>query len=235
MNELYSSLLQLQELDQEIAAAEGKVAAYTPKLEEMRGPVAGLEKELKGASAKLDELRAQQKKLELGAENKREKLRMYQERVEKSRSIRDEAATRTEMDLIRRAVEAEVAEAADTTEQVKRADVKMDDLRKALAKANDDVSPRVAELEAERSQAEAELQALLDKRATVTGQMDKASLRLYERVRSGKRKQAIAQLTPDGACSVCYNVLPMQEQAEIRQGTSLRRCEACGVILYSAA
>src|SRR4051812_34570498 len=110
MNEPYSSLLQLQELDQEIAKADSLVADFTPRLQELRAPITALEKEVEQARAKLEELRAHSKKLEAGAENKREKLRAYQEKVEKSKSIRDEAATRTEMDLIRRAVESEVAE-----------------------------------------------------------------------------------------------------------------------------
>lgn len=233
MNELYASLLQLQELDQEIAKAEARVAAFKPKLEELRGPLTGLEKEVTQTRSKLDELRAQQKKLELGAENKREKLRLFQERVEKSKSIRDEAATRTEMDLIRRAIESELEDAKDTTDQVRRSDMKLDDLHKALSKASEDINPRVTEMEGERSAAEGELAQLQRNRNSIAEQIDKASLRLYERVRTGKRRQALAQLTADGACSSCYNVLPMQEQVEIRNATTLRRCEACGVILYT--
>lgn len=232
MSELYTSLLELQELDLAIADAEARVAQFTPRLKEIREPVTGLEREVELANVRLSELRAYQKKLEVGAEDKREKLRLFQERVEKSRNIRDEAATRTEMDLIRRAVESEVAEGEDITEQAKRADVKVDDLQKALVRAREDIAPRESELETERAAAESELAALQDKRSNVAGKIDKASVRLYDRVRAGKRKTALAPLTVDGACGVCYNVLPMQEQAEIRRGSELRRCEACGVILY---
>jgi uncharacterized protein len=234
MNEPYASLMQLQDLDQEISAAETKVAEFTPRLEELRAPVTGLEKEVGQAQSKLDELRALAKKLEHGAENKREKLKQYQEKVEKSRNIRDEAATRTEMDLIRRAVESEVAEGQDTVEQVRRQDMKLDELQKALAKVKTEIAPKEQELEAELEEARNNLKILQDKRATHALHMDKAAVRLYERVRTGKRRNALAPLTADGACGSCYNVLPMQEQAEIRQGNALRRCEACGVILYPA-
>ncbi len=232
MKELYSALLQLQEFDDEIARAQVRLSEFAPQIQELRGPVSGLEKEVELARTRLDELRVQQKKLEQGAENKREKLRVYQERVEKSRSIRDEAATRTEMDLIRRAVEAEIAEAQDTAEQTRRADMKLDDLVKALARAQEDVAPRQQEVEGQRAEAAAALKILQDKRNNAALHLDKAAVRLYERVRSGKRKRALAPLTKDGACGSCYNVLPPQEQSEIRQGTVLRRCEACGVILY---
>lgn len=232
MNQLYSALLQLQDLDLEIAKAEAHVAEFTPRLDEIRGPMSGLQKEVDLARTRLDELRTQQRKLEQGSLDKQNKLKMFEERVQKARSIRDEAATRTEMDLIRRAVEAEVSEAADTTEQVQRADMKLDDLEKALAKAKDDVAPKEQEIATERDAAVNELKTLQDRRNEQVKHMDKNVVRLYERVRSGKRKTALAPLTGDGACGNCFNVLPPQEQAEIRHGRELRRCEACGVILY---
>jgi predicted nucleic acid-binding Zn-ribbon protein len=232
MNELYSSLLQLQELDQQIATAEAKVEAFTRKFDEARSPVTGLERDIGTATNKLDELRFQQRKLDTGVENKRTKLRQFQERAEK-RAMRNEAGTKAEMDLIRRAVDAEVEEAGDVGEQVKRQDMKLDDLRKALERANEDISPKVAELESERAEAQTELQQLLDKRNAITAPLDKPALRLYERVRLGKKRNALAPMTADGACGSCYNVLPVQEQTEVRNGNGLHRCEACGVILYA--
>ena len=232
MNEPYASLLQLQELDLEIAKAEASVEHFKPRLEELRAPSSALERELSQTRTKLDELRAQAKKLEQGAENKREKLRMFEERVSKSRSIRDEAATRTEMDLIRRAVEAEVAEGQDTNDQVRRHDMRVDELEKSLGKVRDDIRPQEEQIESERAEAEQQLRILQDKRKNHVLHMDKNAVRLYERVRSGKRKTPLAPLTADGACGSCYNVLPMQEQSEIRQSGILMRCEACGVILY---
>jgi predicted nucleic acid-binding Zn-ribbon protein len=57
-------------------------------------------------------------------------------------------------------------------------------------------------------------------------------LRLYERVRAGRTNTVLAAVTQDGACGHCFNMIPIQEQAEIRRGETLGRCEACGVILY---
>jgi len=41
----------------------------------------------------------------------------------------------------------------------------------------------------------------------------------------------VATLTEDGACGACYGMVPLQLQNEIRRGSALLRCEACGVIL----
>jgi predicted nucleic acid-binding Zn-ribbon protein len=112
--------------------------------------------------------------------------------------------------------------------------MQLDDLQKALGKAKEEIASKEQEIEAERAESEHTLSVLQDRRANHALHMDKTAVRLYERVRSGKRKTALAPLTADGACGVCYNVLPMQEQSEIRMGRALRRCEACGVILYPA-
>lgn len=234
MNELYASLLALQELDQQIAKAEARVAEFGPRLSQLRGPISGLEGDAEQARSQLEDLRKQQKKLEHGLNNKRDRLRIFQEKAEKARNVREEAAARTDMDFVKRAVEAEEAEANDVNDHVRRQDMKVDDLEKAISKASEDLAPRIEELEKERQAAADELKVLQDQRANKAVHMDKVAVRLYDRVRSGKRKIAVAPMTVDGACGSCFNMLPPQEQTEIRQGATLRRCEACGVILYPA-
>ena len=233
MNELYSSLLELHAIDQEIAAAEANVAAFEPRMAELRAPVDALQRDADDTRAKLEDLRKQQRKLDHGLNNKKDRMRIFSEKAEKALNEREEAAARTELDFIKRAVEAEQVEADDVNEQARRLDMKLDDLERAASKTREDLQPRVDEMEAERKAAQDALAVLQDKRTNQTARMDKNTVRIYDRVRTGKRRGALAPLTEDGACGSCYNVLPPQEQSEIRRGESIRRCEACGVILYA--
>jgi predicted nucleic acid-binding Zn-ribbon protein len=41
----------------------------------------------------------------------------------------------------------------------------------------------------------------------------------------------VAALLEDGACGHCVGVIPLQVQNEVRRGSDLIRCDACGVIL----
>jgi predicted nucleic acid-binding Zn-ribbon protein len=41
----------------------------------------------------------------------------------------------------------------------------------------------------------------------------------------------VADLTADGACGYCFSMMPLQVQNQVRHGTDIVRCEACGVIL----
>ena len=66
MNELYSSLMQLQELDLEIGTAETRLAQFAPRLEEVRAPIRAVEREAEQIREKLEQLRKQQAKLDHG-------------------------------------------------------------------------------------------------------------------------------------------------------------------------
>jgi uncharacterized protein len=234
MNQLYTALLELQNLDREIEQAEAEFSKFDPQLAEAQAPLTSLEQEIANNRVRLADLRQQSHKLENAAANKRDRLKTYDAKLEKVRNAREEAAVRTEMDLVRSALDADENEALEVMEQARRTDLLVDEMEKKLVKVRGEVEPRRAELEAARTEAESNLSALKERRATFAGQLDPASARLYDRVRSGKRKSALAPMTADGACGNCFNILPLQEQTVVRRGDSLHRCEACGIILYPA-
>jgi len=93
------------------------------------------------------------------------------------------------------------------------------------------VEPRRQELLREKEDAERELAELRERRSFHAGELHPKQLRVYEGIRGSGRRQAVSELTPDGACSNCYSVIPLQLQNEVRQGGAMVRCEACGVIL----
>ena len=233
MDDLRSALLALQDLDDQIARSRDSLEHFGPELAEIERPVTALEAEIAAARARLDDLRVQIRRLEQAADHKRQRLQVYEARLQRVRNAREEAAARAEMDLVRRAVEADETEAIEMMEQATRTDLKLDEMLKNLEKAKAQAEPRRQALILARNEAEAALAILTDQRQNHAIRLDKPALRLYERVRAGRASVAIAPMTAEGACGHCFNTLPLQEQSEIRDGRSLRRCEACGVILYA--
>lgn len=233
MEELRTALLGLQDLDHEIVGAQAKLAEFEPQLKTLEEPIHNLQRDIDALRIRLGELRDEARRLERGAEQKRDRLRVYEQRLERVRNAREEAAARTEMDLVRRATEADETEALETMEQATRADLKLDELERNLVKLNAEIAPRRDDVLRERAEAEARVQLLADQRKNQEVRLDPASLKLYERVRSGRAKRVLAPMTAEGACGNCFNVLPIQEQSEIKGGQALKRCEACGVILYA--
>jgi uncharacterized protein len=234
MQELHAALLALQELDDQIARAESRVSEFSPQLESLEAPVAAAQRELEGTRTRLEELRTEQHRLQRAAQQKQERLVAVQERMNRVRNQREETAVKAETDLVRRALEADTEDLQDVSEQATRTDLKVDDLQKQLDRATTEIAERREELLKERAEVETEIARLRDQRANAAQRLDQPSLRLYERVRSGKSRRALAPLTEEGACGSCFNVLPVQEQSQIRSAQALHRCEACGVILFAS-
>lgn len=232
MHELHAALLTLQELDEEIVRAEARVAEFGPQLDVLEGPVVSARRELEGARARLQEMRDEHHRLQRNAQQKQERLQATEERMNRVRNAREEAAVHTELDLVRRALQADQADLKQLAEQLTRTDLKADELEKHFAKANAEIAARREELQGELAEAEAALAELRQRRENHALRIPDPGRRLYERVRTGRSRTALAPLTDEGACGNCFNILPVQEQTEVRRGEALHRCEGCGVILF---
>jgi predicted nucleic acid-binding Zn-ribbon protein len=232
MDDLKAALLTLQEMDDELLEARATLEAFAPQVAELEQPVAGLSQEIEAARARVDDLNAEIRRLQAAAEQKRQRLGVYEERLMRVRNLREQSAARAEMDLIRRAVEADDAEVKALQEQATRTELKLVDLDRQMTKLREENAPRLEVLLAEKAAAESALAVLTDRRKNHSIRIDPKALRLYERVRGGRSSMALAPMTEEGACGHCFNILPLQEQAEIKAGTGLHRCEGCGVILY---
>jgi len=232
MDDLKAALLTLQEMDDELVQAQATLDAFAPQVAELEQPVASLGQEIDAARARVEDLRADIRRLQGAAEQKRQRLAVYEERLMRVRNLREESAARAEMDLVRRAVEADDAESKALQEQATRTELKLVDLERHMTKLREESAPRLEALLAEKTAAETALAVLKDRRENHSIRIDKRALRLYERVRGGRSAVALAPMTEEGACGHCFNILPLQEQAEVRASTGLHRCEGCGVILY---
>ena len=233
MEETYQALLDLQDLDDQMAQAKAKVREFEPELEELEAPIEELEEQVAAVRSRLEEMKAEERRLERSADDKRAKLEKYESRLERVRSAREEAAARTEIDLISKAIEADEEDALELIDQIRRTELKLDELETKLADLREEMAPKRDTLLQERNEAVDQLDVLKDKRENKLVRLSDDAARLYERIRGGKTKVALAKLTADGACGHCFSMIPIQEQNEIRRREALHRCEACGVILFA--
>lgn len=234
MQELHAALVALQDIDDEIATATRHVKAYGPQLDTLLAPVTAAERELTSTTTRLEEMRAEFERLQKNAEQKEIKQESYYGRLEKARTKDDESMLHMELDLVRGALEADRDDLKRISDQITRTDLKVDELERTLTTAREAVAEEQATIEAERDAAQAELDLLLEKRENQAVRLDQKDRRLYERVRGQYSRRVVSPMTEEGACGNCFNILPLQEQAEVRRGESLHRCEGCGVILFVA-
>jgi uncharacterized protein len=234
MSSLHTQLLEIQDLDNELMAAQARLDEFTPRLDALEDPIRALEAEKRATEERLEKLRHEVRKLEHGATQKRERLKNYEDRLGRVRAIKDEGTIKMELDLIRRAIAADEQEHRDLGEQATRTDLKIDDLTRQIERKKVEQAPLREELQRERDGVVEIMEKLSARRGDLASRVDKPALRIYERIRSGRGRRGLAPLTDEGACGQCFNILPVQEQELVKQGDVLHRCEACGIILYLA-
>ncbi len=228
---MMGSLRELQKIDEEVRTLRSEIEAFDPRLAEVEEPALRLEAEFTKNRARLDQMRTDARRLERGAEDKRARAKRLDERLTQVSNLREEAAVRTELDLIRRAIEAEEQEAMTLLEQVGRSEVALEELEEATLAARAEVEPNQEAMLAQRGDLKDRLSLLQSRRNVLLEALGDAERRVYESFHGSGRKVVVATLTEDGACGACYGMVPLQLQNEIRRGSALLRCEACGVIL----
>ena len=101
-----TSLKELQQLDQEIAAVRSATQGFEPLLEEVDEPVLRLEQEVQALEKRLTEIRLEENRIELTIEERRARAAKLQKRMDAVRNVREEAAVHAELDAgVREAVQ----------------------------------------------------------------------------------------------------------------------------------
>ena len=226
-----TSLKELQQLDQEIATVRSATQSFEPLLEEVDAPVLRLEQEVQALEKRLKEIRLEENRIELTIEERRVRAAKLDERMEAVRNVREEAAVHAELEMVRRALESEEQEALSLLDQIKRLEERLEEQEEAYREALAEVEPRRNELVEEQRSTESKLEGLLAEREAFAAGVDPGERRIYDSIMAGARDVAVAELTQDGACGNCYNMVPLQIQNLIRHGDGMIRCEGCGVIL----
>jgi len=232
MRQTRTALVELQRLDQKIAALKSEVGAFDPKIAEIEEPALQLESEVEAMQKRLTEIKLEQRRVEGAVQDKQERMKKLDERLGEVRTVREEAAVQAEQDMVRRALENEETEMLTLLDQVRRIEERLAEQESALQDAQALVEPAMEELLAVRGEVEEKLAKLKKERDAFAEDIDSDQRHLYERIMAGSgRRIAVAALTQDGACGNCYSVIPLQLQSEVLHSEVMIRCEGCGVIL----
>ncbi len=225
------SLQEVQRLDERIAHLRKEVVAFDERLAEVEEPALAMESELETVEKRMAQMQADLRRVERAAEDKRVRIEKLEARLNKVQNLREEAAVRTELSLIRKAVETDDQEAYQILDQLQRTEATAEELREKTEVARAEVGPSQQALLDERSGFEEELAELRARRDRTLEAVGDRERKVYEAFHSSGRSVVVSPLLEDGACGNCFGMVPLQVQNEIRSSGELIRCEACGVIL----
>jgi uncharacterized protein len=229
------NLLELQALDVRLNQVRARLAAFPQKYAAADARVAAARNELEQSkAAQLGTIR-DRKKYELDVEQWKERVRKYRDQTAQVKTNEAYKALQHEVEL----AEAEISKAEDRLlEQMVAAEeydrrVKVSDRR--LKEIEESVRGERAALDAEKSTAEKDQEALNAHRAAIVAGIPENLLDHYARIAKKHGGVALSELSDD-KCSACgMRVRPhVLQEMQRTDNDKMFHCETCTRILYLA-
>lgn len=201
--------------------------------------IAGLDAELEAARREVQAARTRladgvrrREEIEVRIDSFRAIQDRRRQRLESAKGAREAQAMLTEVEMARTVLvreESEWVKAADSTNELERglqaAEARVEELQTAQAPERERLAAQQAELTAARETAAAAREAS-------AAALDRPLRLRYDRLWTARSAAVVVPLHGD-ACGACFTAVPRNRRSQIRAGTLLDNCEACGVILYA--
>jgi len=226
-------LIELQALDVRLGRVRARLAAFPKKFAEADAQASSARKELEESKAAQLATIRDRKKYELDVEQWKERVRKYRDQTVQVKTNEAYKALQHEVEM----AEAEIAKAEDRLlEQMVAAEEydrrgKVSDKR--LKEVEEVVRTDRAAMEAEKSSAEKDLEALNAQRAGIVAELPESLVDHYGRIANKHGGVAVSELR-DEKCSVCGMRVRPHVLQEMQRATNEKmfQCETCTRILY---
>jgi predicted nucleic acid-binding Zn-ribbon protein len=222
--ELQAKDLVLLDTDLRLKALDDEIAGLDVTLQR-----AGEDAE--AARHRLEEGTKKREELEQVIEAQRAQQERRRSRIEQVRTAREVQALMVEMDQARSVVarsESEWVKAAELTQQQEAA---VKEAEQRLAALEGDQTGERARLAEARQALEREREVNRAVREETAATVERGLRARYDRLWSSRSAVVVVPLRGD-ACGACFTSVPRNRRSQIRAGTHIEGCEACGVILY---
>jgi hypothetical protein len=234
MHSAIPHLIELQRVDQQIAALRAELDSFPQRIREADSKLTGARAAVTAAKEALVNSQKDRKKFELDVEQWKDRARKYRDQ---SGAVKTNEAYRALQHEITNA-EAEVAKAEDRQLDVmmlvEEAERRVRSSEASLKEAEREVAGERKEIEAQQAEKKKLLEEALAERESAVALVPEDLRELYARVGKRHNGMALAEVRTDQCRGCGMRVLPHIVQG-LRQEANeeVYRCESCGLILYT--
>ena len=165
---------------------------------------------------------------ELGRKIQGPERRLYEGKVSNPKELED---LQHEVDSLKRRREELDDKALEAMEALEEAQRLQDEAQAQLQALSDKVGAEQEALRGRQAGLQDEIAELEERRSEAAAAIDGALMALYDKLRTGRRGQAVAKVE-GGACQGCRISLPVNLRNRARGGSEIVQCINCERILY---
>ncbi len=233
MQEKILALYELQKIDSEIDAIN-KVKGELPlEVEDLEDEMAGLTTRIDNINAEMEEIKTLTNQRRREVDQARIQIANYKEQQNNVRNNREFDAITKEIEY--QELEIELAEKRlreyNNAMKAKKADLELAEA--AVAERAADLKVKKDELDSIEVETAPQVAECERRAEAAKVKIDERLIVAYNRIRRNVRNGLAVVTVKRDACGGCFNRIPPQRQADIRQGKKIIICEYCGRILVA--
>ncbi|QHS60628.1 zinc ribbon domain-containing protein [Chitinophaga agri] len=231
VEEKLASVLRLQKMDSkldEIQVLKG----------ELPMEVKDLEDEIEGLNTRLSHVEDEIRGIQDFIANKKNAIKDSEALMKKYEKQQDNVKNNREFEAITKEIEMQSLEIKlaekhikDANEEVKDKSRVLEGAKKQIADKESNLKHKKGELEKIIAETDKEEKAFRKESDEARSKVEARLLAAYEKIRTNYRNGLAVVTISRDSCGGCFNAIPPQRQAEIRQRKKIIVCEHCGRIL----
>ena len=233
VEEKLSTLYQLQTMMTEIDKIKTLRGELPLEVQDLEDEIAGLETRLQNYQSEIQDY-------ESAVVEQKHRITESTGLIERYKSQLDNVRNNREFDAITKEIEYQELEIELAEKRLKEYAAAVKAKKAQLEETEGIITDRKADLEVKQGELKsieeetasqvAEFGSLAD---TAKGKIDERLLAAYDRIRRNVHNGLAVVTVKRDACGGCFNRIPPQRQADIRQGKKIIICEYCGRILVA--
>lgn len=225
------SLMKLQTIDSELDSIRKIRGDLPEEVRDLEDEIAGYQTRLSKFQADLDGLEEEVNKHKNNRKEAERLVAKYKEQQMNVRNNREYDAISKEIEL--QELDIELADKR-TNETLNKITFKKDDVvgtETIYLERQKDLDSKKKELEVIVAESEEDEAKLMSQREKAVKNVEDRLLKSYERIRENASNGLAIVAVKRGACGGCFNTVPPQRQADIKEKKKIIVCEHCGKIL----
>jgi uncharacterized protein len=224
-------LLDLQAKDAVLSDAEQRLIALDRNAAALDQALQRARESLEAAKQALAEGRRRRDEMEAKIESYRLLQDRRKQRLDQVKTTKEASAVMAELELARSVMAKEESDWVRTADGVVQLEIRVQAEESNLKTVESSQAEERALLGQRRAALEVERAAALRERESSAATIDRALRTRYDRLRRSRSTDVVLPLVV-GACGGCHTAVPLNRRSQIKAGTVIDGCEACGAILY---
>jgi predicted nucleic acid-binding Zn-ribbon protein len=204
-------------LPEEVQDLEDEIAGYETRLEKFQNDIEAFEDDIKRFKDNIKE----SEKL----------IKKYQEQQMNVRNNREYDAITKELELQDLEIQVAKKKISEAGLKIEQKKVDLGELTNLMKDRQKDLDLKKEELDTIVSESESDESKLRSEREKALKKVEERLSKSYTKIRANAKNGLAVVMVKRGACGGCFNTVPPQRQADIREKKKLIVCEHCGRIL----